>query len=75
LRQEPAGPEPARVKLSRVERTTLLWVFVVFFGASIVFGGLRRLTEDSSAAVTAAVQVGALALLIGLAVFAVRRMR
>ena len=57
----------------RVDRTTLLWVLVLFFGASLVFGGLRRLTADESAAVTVGVQVAALAILIGGAVLWVRR--
>ena len=58
-----------------VNRTTLLWTLVVFFGASIVFGALRRATEDESTGVTIAVQVGALALLIAAIVLVVRRLR
>jgi lipopolysaccharide export LptBFGC system permease protein LptF len=57
-----------------VERNQLLWVLVVFFGASVVFAGLRRLTEGESAAVVAGVQVAALAaIVIGLVVFVRRR--
>jgi hypothetical protein len=47
-----------------VQRQAILWVLVVFFGASLVFGTLRRLTEDSSAGVIVGVQVGALVLLV-----------
>ena len=53
----------------------VLWVLVVFFGASVVFGGLRRLTEDEPTGVVVAVQVGALVLIVGAVVLVVRRMR
>jgi lipopolysaccharide export LptBFGC system permease protein LptF len=56
-----------------VDRTTLLWTIVLFFGASIMFGLIRRATEDSSTAVTVGAQVAALALLIGAIVAFVRR--
>ena len=48
-----------------MQRQAVLWVLVAFFGASVVFGTLRRLTEDSSAGVIVAVQVGALVLIVG----------
>ena len=48
-----------------MSRDAVLWVLVVFFGGTVVFGGLRRLTEDESTGVTVAVQVAALALVIG----------
>ena len=48
-----------------MNRDTVLWVLVVFFGGSVLFGGLRRLTEDESTGLTVAVQVAALALVIG----------
>jgi len=47
-----------------VNRDTVLWTLVLFFGGSVLFGGLRRLTEDESTGVVIAVQVGALALVI-----------
>ena len=57
-----------------MDRNSVLWVLVVFFGGTVLFGGLRRLTEDESAGVTIAVQVGALALVvIGLVIFVRRR--
>ena len=58
-----------------MNRTAALWVIVVFFGASVVFGGLRRLTEDESTGVVVAVQLGALALIVGAVVLVVRRLR
>jgi membrane protein DedA with SNARE-associated domain len=53
----------------------LLWTIVVFVAGSLLFGGLRRATEDSSTAVTVLVQVGALALVVGLLVIVTRRLR
>ena len=48
----------------------LAWALVLFFGGSVLFGSLRRLTEDSPTAVTVGVQLGALALVIaGLVLF------
>jgi membrane protein DedA with SNARE-associated domain len=58
-----------------MERTTLLWVFVLFLGTSVVFRALRRLTEDQAAGVTIAVQVAALAAIVGVVVLVVRRQR
>ena len=56
-----------------VERNTLLWMIVLFLGGTVLFGYLRRATEDSSTGVTVAVQVAALALVIGVLVVVVRR--
>ena len=57
-----------------MDRNSVLWVLVVFFGGTVLFGGLRRLTEDESAGVTIAVQVGALVLVVvGLVIFVRRR--
>jgi hypothetical protein len=56
-----------------VDRTSLLWTIVLFFGASIMFAMIRRATEHSSTAVTVGAQVAALALLIGAVVVFVRR--
>lgn len=58
-----------------MDRNTLLWTLVLFFGASILFGSLRKATEDSSTGVTVAVQVGALALVIAGIVIVVRALR
>lgn len=58
-----------------MNQRALLWLLVVFFGGTVVFGGLRRVTEDSSTGVVVAVQLGALALVIGVIVLVVRRLR
>ena len=58
-----------------MNQNSVLWVLVVFFGGTVLFGGLRRLTEDSSTGVTIAVQLGALALVIAVVVLVVRRLR
>jgi len=51
---------------------TLLWTLVVFFAGTLLFGSLRRATEDSSKEVTVLVQVAALAIVIGVVVLVVR---
>jgi DMSO reductase anchor subunit len=58
-----------------VNTTSALWVLVLFFGASIVFAGLRRLTEDEGTAVTLVVQLGALAVIVAAVVMVARRRR
>jgi DMSO reductase anchor subunit len=52
----------------------LLWTLVVFVAGSLLFGALRRATEDSSTAVTVLVQVGALAVVVALLVIIIRRL-
>ena len=57
-----------------MNRDTVLWALVLFFGGSVLFGGLRRLTDGEPAGVVIAVQFGALALVIaGVVVFMRRR--
>jgi uncharacterized membrane protein YhaH (DUF805 family) len=56
-----------------VERTTLLWTLVVFFGASIVFRGIRRATEDEPLGVSLLVGIAALAVMIGVIALVIRR--
>ena len=58
-----------------LNQSTFLWVLVLFFGGTVLFGGLRRLTEDEPAGVVVAVQLGALALVIAVVVLVVRRLR
>ena len=58
-----------------MNHNAVLWVLVVFFGGSVLFGALRRLTEDSPTGVVVAVQLGALAIVIGMVVIVVRRLR
>jgi hypothetical protein len=50
-------------------------VLVLFFGGTVLFGALRRLTEDEPAEVVILVQLGALALVIAVIVVVVRRLR
>ena len=57
----------------RVDRNTVLWTLTAFFGASILFGALRRATEGESTGVTIAVQLFALAAVCGLIYVLVRR--
>jgi hypothetical protein len=58
-----------------VERNTVLWALVVFFGASIMFAAVRDLTRDESAGVTLLAQIGAGLLLVAAIVMIVRRRR
>ena len=53
----------------------LLWTVIVFLAGSVLFGTLRRATEDSSTAVTVLVQFGALAVVIAALVLIMRRLR
>ena len=55
--------------------TMLLWTLVAFFAGTLLFGFLRRATEHSSTAVTLLVQVAALAVVIGVILLVVRRLR
>ncbi|MGH2836976.1 MAG: hypothetical protein ACRDJY_01350 [Thermoleophilaceae bacterium] len=56
-------------------QNTFLWILVLFFGGTVLFGGLRRLTDGESAGVVILVQLGALAVVIGAIVLVVRRLR
>jgi MYXO-CTERM domain-containing protein len=58
-----------------VNRDTVLWTLVLFFGASIMFGAIRSATEDESAGVSLGLQLFAGLLLIGAVILFVRRRR
>ena len=58
-----------------MDQRMLMWTLVLFFGGTVLFGGLRNATEDSSTEVVVAVQVGALAVVIVGVVLVVRRLR
>ncbi|MFL5895997.1 MAG: hypothetical protein ACJ76Z_12905 [Thermoleophilaceae bacterium] len=58
-----------------MDRTPLLWALVLFFGCTLAFAGLHRLTDSQGTAVTLAVQFGALALIVAVVVLVVRRRR
>jgi hypothetical protein len=47
-----------------VERNTVLWTLVVFFGASLMFSFIRRAAEDEGIGVALAAQVAAGVLLV-----------
>ena len=54
-----------------MDRRTALWVLVVFFGGTVVFGGLRRATEgESDAVVIGAQAAGLIAVLLVVSVLA-----
>ena len=52
---------------------TVSWTIALFFGCSIAFAAIRKLTEDSGRGVTLLAQAGALVLIIGVIVLVVRR--
>ncbi|HEX6651359.1 MAG TPA: hypothetical protein VF072_01345 [Thermoleophilaceae bacterium] len=56
-----------------MDRNTLLWTLVVFFGASIMFGAIANATSDESAGLRLALQLGAGLLLVGAILLFLRR--
>ena len=58
-----------------MDRNTLLWTLVVFFGASIMFGAIGNATSDEGTGVRVAAQLGAGLLLVGVVVLVFRRRR
>jgi hypothetical protein len=56
-----------------VDRNSLLWTLVIFFGASIMFAAIRNATSDESAGVQLAAQLAAGAVLVAAIVVVVRR--
>jgi hypothetical protein len=58
-----------------VDRNTLLWTLVVFFGASVLFGVIGNATEGESDALRIGLQAIAGVVLIGLLVAYVRSQR
>jgi hypothetical protein len=56
-----------------VNTNTVSWTIALFFGCSIAFAAIRKLTEDSGRGVTLLAQAGALVLIIGVIVLVVRR--
>jgi hypothetical protein len=53
--------------------TNVSWTIAIFFGCSIAFAAIRKLTEDSGRGVTLIAQVGALVVIVAVIVFVVRR--
>jgi hypothetical protein len=58
-----------------VDRNTLLWTLVVFFGASIMFAAIRNATRDEAAGVQLLAQLGAGLLVVAAIVVFIRRRR
>jgi uncharacterized membrane protein YwaF len=56
-----------------MDRDTLLWALVLFFGASLLFAAIRNATEGESVAVKLGFQFLALGVLIAAIVAFVRR--
>jgi hypothetical protein len=58
-----------------VDRDTVLWTLVVFFGASILFAAIRDATRDEGTGLSLGVQLAAGLVLVGAIVVFVRRRR
>ena len=58
-----------------MDRNTILWTLVVFFGATVVFGLIRRAAEGESAGVVLGLQAIALVVIVAGLVLVVRRRR
>jgi hypothetical protein len=58
-----------------VDRDTVLWTIVVFFGASILFAAIRNATEGEGVGVSLVLQLAAGLLLVGAIVVFIRRRR
>jgi hypothetical protein len=58
-----------------VERNTVLWTLVLFFGASLMFATIRNATKDESVGVGLGLQALAGLLLIAAIVLVMRRRR
>lgn len=56
-----------------VNRNTVLWTIVLFFGASIMFGAIRTATEGEGTGVSLGLQLLAGLLLIGAVILFLRR--
>jgi hypothetical protein len=58
-----------------MDRNSVLWALVVFFGASLLFAAIRNATEGEGTGVALGVQLLAGAVLVGVIVLVVRRLR
>ena len=58
-----------------VDRDTVLWTLVLFFGASIMFAAIREATRDEGTGLSLALQLLAGLVLVGAIVLFVRRRR
>jgi hypothetical protein len=69
------GPGGPRVSSAAVDRSTALWMLVLFFGASLLFASIKNATEDEGVAVMLGAQVAAGLVLVAAIVVYVRRRR
>jgi hypothetical protein len=58
-----------------VDKDTVLWTLVVFFGASILFAAVRDATQDDGVGLSLLAQAGVGLLLVGAIVVYVKRRR
>jgi hypothetical protein len=58
-----------------VDRNTVLWTLVVFFGASLLFSAIRKAADEDGLGVSLAAQLAAGLLLVVFIVLVVRRRR
>jgi hypothetical protein len=58
-----------------VDRNTVLWTLVVFFGATVLFGAIANATEDESTGLRVGLQGVAGLVMIGVLVVIVRGTR
>jgi len=56
-----------------MNRNTFLWTITAFFGASVIFGLIRTLTEDAGSGVSLGLQLVALAVIVVAIVIVQRR--
>jgi hypothetical protein len=56
-----------------MDRTTILWALVAFFGASVGFRAVQQATDDSPVIVTVGLEVVLLAIIVAAIVMIVRR--
>jgi hypothetical protein len=56
-----------------VDRNTLLWTMVVFFGASLMFSTIRDATDEDGIGIALVAQLGAGLAIVAFIVFVVRR--
>jgi threonine/homoserine efflux transporter RhtA len=58
-----------------VDRNTLLWAMVVFFGASLMFSAIRDASDEDGVGISLAAQLAAGLLLVAFIVLVMRRRR
>ena len=68
-----AGAEGARLSCPPVDRNTLLWTMVVFFGASLMFSTIRDASDEDGIGISLAAQLAAGLLLVAFIVLIMRR--